>query len=203
MLKQVLQALIVLSLMCFLSPAGHAEQYDVEQIKTLTKALGEQLSTDREWVKDLLVSLEMATKNEWFKAQMTQRQCNGVFVFTAGKGGLVVSFMEGDGKVSFAGGRQDGKIKLKSWSIGAQVGGEAIYGVGLIMDLRHEGDFGGEYRGKGQSATAGQTATYNWQVFSKADDADGLKAHQLFMLQQGRGFNVGVAINKIQIETVW
>jgi lipid-binding SYLF domain-containing protein len=194
---------VALAATLFVGPAAAADRYDVGQIQYLTKSMGEKIDLPVEDLRNLMVSLDMAVKNDWFAAQMKNGRCDGVFVFSAGKGGFVVSYMEGDGLVSFAGGRQNGPITLKSWSIGAQAGGEALWGVGLIMNLRKTADFGGEYRGKAQSATAGEASTYNWQVYYKSEDAGGLKAHQIFLLQQGKGFNAGVAAEKINITTVW
>jgi hypothetical protein len=180
-----------------------AETYTVSQVRYHVKALAERLEFPGDKLADLMLNFDRASRNEWFKAQVKYRQIKGVFVFKAGKGGLVISFMEGDGLASFAGNMQAAPIYLRSWSVGAQAGGEAMWGLGLIMDLHSISDFGGDYHGKMQSATAGESSTYNWVTFSKTHDVGGVKAHDLFILTTGRGFSAGVAAERLTISRAW
>ena len=122
----------------------------------------------------------------------------GVFVYEAGKGGFVVTFMEGKGLISFVDDRQRAPIYMKSWSVGAQIGGEAIWGLGLVVDLMKTSHFGGDYHGKMQSATAADVTTYNWVVMSHAR-----YPHDIFLLQSGRGLSAGVSAERLTITPMW
>ena len=185
------------------SPAAQAESYDNTQIKYQARMLAERLGVPAEKTNDLINNLEMGFESDWFIAQMLRREVKAVFVYEAGKGGFIVNYMEGDGRISFLGDRQAAPIFIRSWSIGAQAGGGQFWGVGLIMDLKRVTDFGGDYQGKSQSATAWDSSSYNWVTFSKRFDAGGAKAHDIFLLQSGRGAFAGVAAERMTINPAW
>jgi hypothetical protein len=204
MKQRIILGLTILLVAGLLSaPAAQAESYSTAQIALQVKMLAERLGVPTDKINDLTLNLDRGFASDWFKVQAERREIKGVFVYGIGKGGFIVNYGEGDGRVSLVGDRQAAPIFMRSWSIGAQAGGGQFWGVGLIMDLKRVTDFGGDYQGKSQSATAWDATSYNWVVFSKRFDAGGAKAHDIFLLQTGRGAFAGVAAERVTINPAW
>ena len=201
--KIILGLMILMLAGLWAAPVAQAESYTKIQIKYQVRMLAERLGVPPDKINDLVNTLELGFDSDWFNARLERREVKGVFVYEAGKGGFIVNYMEGDGRVSFLGGRQAAPIFIRSWSIGAQAGGGRFWGIGLIMDLKRVTDFGGDYQGKSQSATAWDASSYNWVVFSKRFDAGGAKAHDIFLLQAGQGVFAGVAAERMTISPAW
>lgn len=172
------------------SPADASKAYD-ELAKKARFAVDK-----REELKNLL---EVVMARKWFKSAAKKKPLRGIFVYSAGEGGFIVKFMNGDGYASFAGGKQAGKVHLKAWSAGAQVGGSASWGVGLIMGLRRKSHFGGDYKGSVKGATAGDAASRGAVLLRK----EGKRAHDVALITVGRGLSAGVGGAKMTITPDW
>lgn len=172
--------------------------YSVAEIRHQANALAGKLKIARDKHHDLMLNLDRGLANEWFRNQMRYRKVKGIFVYEAAKGGVIFNYMEGDGLISFLGNVQGAPIYLRSWSVGAQIGGGGVWGVGLAIDLDRISHFGGEYHGKNQQAVAGDAATYNWIVMRNSNDT-----HDIFLLQAGRGLSAGVAHERLTISRGW
>ncbi len=197
--KQICLLMLLSTVLLFSSQVlAGGNSYSVTEIRQHANALAGKLNIARDKKYDLMLNLDRALANEWFRNQMRYRKVKGIFVYEAAKGGLIFNYMEGDGLISFLGNVQGAPIYLKSWSVGAQIGGGGIWGVGLAIDLNRISHFGGEYHGKSQQALAGDAATYNWVVMRNSNDT-----HEIFLLQAGRGFAAGVAHERLTISRGW
>jgi len=180
-----------------------AEGYDAGMVLRLTEKLARKLEMPEEQKATLLENVRKTVKEEWYKKQVTRRPVMAVFVYRAGEGGLLVKFMKGEGLITFRSGRKAANIDLKSWSAGAQAGGSAVWGVGLVMGLKHPNHFGGDYRGKVQTATAGDKTAQSGTLLSLDDDNQGRKAHDILLIMAAAGLSAGVGGAKMTITPGW
>ena len=127
----------------------------------------------------------------------------GVFVYRGTEAGLLLKFMRGYGLVSFKGGRQAAKIRIKGKSFGAQVGGSAEWGVGLVMGLNDTSLFGGDYTGSTKRATAADETVNYGELLTPSYDAGSKDIHHIFLVITGRGLSAGVARSELTITTSW
>jgi len=170
--------------------AGVAKAYD---------KLAEQVRLSAEKRKELKDLVEVTMARKWFKAAAKKKPVRGVFVYSSGEGGFIVKYMNGDGYAAFKGSKEGGKVHLKAWSAGAQVGGSASWGVGLVMGLKKVSDFGGDYKGGIKGATAGDSATRGAVMLSKS----GKRGHDLALITVGRGMSAGVGGASLTITPDW
>lgn len=184
-------------------PIPKADFYNTAQARDAAKRLAQQMRVDPAKISDLLYNYDHAAQDPWFRTQLRHNLIKGVFVFQAGKGGFIIGFMEGDGLASFPIGPKTAPLHLRSWSVGAQAGGQAVWGLGLIMNLRNLSHFGGDYEGQVQSATAGDATPDNWVVLRKAGAGSGYMGHEIYLLQTGRGLSAGVALERLTITPAW
>ncbi len=178
---------------------GKGKGYTTGQISKVFDQLAEKGKFAADKRKELKDLMEVVIARKWFKAKTKKRPVGGVFVYYAGEGGFIVKFMNGDGHASFKGGKQQGKVHLKAWSAGAQVGGSASWGVGLVLGLKKVEHFGGEYSGSVKGATAGDAATRGAVVLRKG----GKRTHELALITVGRGLSAGVGGAKLTITPDW
>lgn len=196
-LKQIIFSMITLTLFLGFSAEAYAD-FNPNLIRQHVRSMAYRLGIESKKIDDLIFNLDKGMANPWFRDQMRNRRIKGVLVFEAGEGGLIVKYLEGEGLVRFAGLDRVVPIFIKSWGIGANIGGGAKWGVGLITDIRKPSEFGGDYDGKTQSATAGDITTYNWVVLQNTRIF-----HQVFLLQTGRGFGAGAGIERLTITPRW
>lgn len=179
--------------------AGYAKQ----DIPAIVKDMAAKLGMPADKRTDLMVNLEAAMSRATMNAVFETRTVKGILVFGANEGGFILKFMTGEGLVRFEGGLQDGVVHLKTWSLGASIGGSAMWGVALIVDLKDVGHFGGDYTGTVQDATAADTTTYKPVVLSRANDRNGQMAHDLYVITSGRGFSANMGVAKMTITKGW
>ncbi len=178
------------------------KSYSVGEIKKVAGKLAKAMEVDNSKRADLMSALERGLSSADFKETVKEKPVNAVFVYRAGEGGVIVKFLKGDGKISFAGGRQKGTIYIKAVSAGAQIGGSAVWGVGLVMGLNKAEHFGGDYTGKATHATAGDDSAPGGQVLS-LDTEEDEKKHDILLLFSGRGLSAGVGGETLSITPDW
>src|SRR5690606_16095968 len=127
-------------------------------IREEARSLVAQLDFPEEQSRALLASLDRILADTKFRDEMQQHAVSGVAVYAGGSGGLFVSGGGAPGRASSAGGRRAVPFKASAVSVGAIGGGQATWGVGLILGLAHEAWFPGEYDGTTTGATAVQTS---------------------------------------------
>jgi len=182
-------------------PKGKA-QYSAGDIKRVVRKLAKAMEIDNSKKADLMSALERGLDGKDFKDAVKDKPVRAVFVYRAGEGGVIVKFLKGDGKITFAGGKQEGTIYLKAVSAGAQVGGSAVWGVGLVMGLKKAEDFGGDYTGRATHATAGDDSAPGGQFLTLDSEDDG-KKHDVLLLFSGRGLSAGVGGETLSITPDW
>jgi hypothetical protein len=136
-------------------PAGSAlgrftDAEVVEQAKALTTAAG--LPEDRR--SNVLTDLDRLLADKDFQAEIKDKGITGVCAYSSGSGGLLIGGGSGKGVASFAGGGTAVPFEANSIAIGGVIGGQASWGIGLLIGLAHEAWFPGEYDGSFTSSTA-------------------------------------------------
>jgi len=176
--------------------------YGVGEIKKVAGKLAKAMEIDNSKRADVMNALDRGLQSSEFKEGVKDKPVSAVFVYRAGEGGVIVKFLKGDGKISFAGGRQKGTIYIKAVSAGAQIGGSAVWGVGLVMGLKKADYFGGDYTGKATHATAGDESAPGGQFLS-LDTEEEEKKHDILLLFSGRGLSAGVGGETLSITPDW
>ncbi|MBM4355419.1 MAG: hypothetical protein FJ109_16805 [Deltaproteobacteria bacterium] len=201
----------VVSLVLLVGPAAaqdkekvkkESKSYSAAEIKAEARRLAKALEIDSHKKADLMTALDRGLKSADFKDAVKEKPVGAVFVYRAGEGGVIVKFLKGDGKISFAGGRQKGTIYLKAISAGAQIGGSAVWGVGLVMGLKKAEDFGGDYTGKATHATAGDDSAPGGRRLT-LDTEEEEKKHDVLLLFSGRGLSAGVGGETLSLTPDW
>jgi hypothetical protein len=187
--------LAVLSVCLAAGPSAAA--YGPKEILAEVKALTQKMEMDEELSRELYRKVEATLDDPALPDAVRQARVNAVMVYKAVEAGFVVKFMKGNGFISFEGGRQSGPVSLRSWSAGAQVGGSAQWGAGLVLDIESEADFGGDYKGETKGATTGDTTSKGGILL--ADD----KGHKIFFITTGRGMSAGIGGAKLTITPDW
>ncbi len=193
-------SVLVLAAFCFASTVA-AGQYSNAEILVQTETLAHKRQIPPEKTQQLLEGMKAAFRDPWFQAQAKKQPVRAVLVYGAGGGGFVVKFMKGEGLVSFKNGRQAAGIHVQGWSGGAVIGGSMEWAVGVVMGLRSETDFGGDYVGNLRQATAGdQTAASGMFLESqKAAPA----SHALFIMVSSRGLSAEAGQIRLNIAPGW
>ncbi len=134
--------------------SGPGSAYDINEIIAVTKELGKSLDWPDDKIGDLVANIKKAAQGDIYKQEVAPKGVVGVFVYRATEAGLILKVMRGSGLVTFKAGRKAAEISLRSTSVGAHIGGSAEWGAGLIVGLKKDSDFGGEYSGSSRSAVA-------------------------------------------------
>jgi len=163
------------------------------EVKSL--ALKTEMAPDK--IFELVNKVEATLKDPALPEAVKKSSVSAILVFHAVEAGFGIKYMKGDGLINFEGGRKEAPVTLKSWSAGAQIGGSAQWGAGLVLDLKTEADFGGDYRGEVKAATAADTTTKGGVLL--AND----KGQKIFFITFGRGFSAGVSKAKLTITPGW
>lgn len=202
-MKKMMTGIVLAALVFGGFGTAGAKPYTSGEIVALTKKLAKKRRMSGEHVATLLMKLRKTFKTPWFKKTVKALPVMGVFVYRAGEGGLIVKFMKGDGYLSFSGGKQAGQIYMKSVSVGAQIGGSARWGVGLVMGLKKPDHFGGRYSGKVVRALAVHTATAGGLLLTGDNHQGTANEHKIYMISTGRGLSASAGVTKITFTRGW
>ncbi len=190
----------LLSLALATPSAARAGGFTAGEIQHEAKALLNRLDVSRDVSYPLTLKLRTALEEPALHHIVQSQRIGAVFVVRAGEGGIFVKFMRGEGLVSFKGGRQAAPFSLTKWSAGAMVGGSAQWSVGLVAGIAKENEFGGDYTGAVKGATAAESHSAGYAVFSPAGtDAGKL---EIYLISAGRGLSAGVGRGKMTITLV-
>jgi len=179
-------------------PANDSGGYSEAEVEALVQSLGEQHSLSKEKLLTLTRSVSTHLSSPELQKVIAAKPIRAVFVYNAGEGGLVVKFMSGKGLATIRGGHSAAKISLKSVSAGAQIGGSAMWGVGLMMGLKKESDFGGDYTGEMKGATAAELTAGRPLVLTREH-----MPQELWVFTTGRGLSAGVSGVKLTVVPEW
>jgi hypothetical protein len=127
----------------------------VEHAKALTTAAG--IPEDRR--SNLLTDLDKLLADPAFQASVKDKGISGVCAYSSGSGGFVIAGGSAKGVASFAGGGSTVPFEGSNVAVGAVIGGQAAWGIGLLIGLAHEAWFPGEYDGNVTSSTAAAAST--------------------------------------------
>jgi hypothetical protein len=185
-----------LAIPCLLSDEN---SYTSDEIIAITKDLGKKIDAPEGKIEDLIQGFKQAAEQDEFKAAQKKMAITAVFVYKATEGGLVYKRMAGRGNVIFKQDNKTSPVKLSSGTYGAQIGGSAEWGLGLIMGLKNALDFGGSYAGKKKSATAVNSTAARGEMFSNSDYVESSKTHNIYLIATGSGLSAGVSKGKITI----
>lgn len=191
--------ILVLTVIC-LPSSVLADGYTKSEIKMEAKALIEKLEISKDVVYRLTGKLDTTLEDPIVNDAIDSKGANALFVYRSGEGGVVVKFMKGDGLISFKTGIKAGSISLKSWSAGALIGGSAQWGIGIVLGLANQSEFGGDYKGTVKGATAAETTTAGFLVLTHDS---GKSKQEIVLITSGRGLSAGVGGEKMTIIPNW
>jgi hypothetical protein len=172
--------------------------YTQDEIISITKDLGKKVDMSEDRIGDLVRNFSLVSEQDEFKAATKGRAISAVFVYRSTEAGLLYKRMSGHGFVTFRQGKT-AKIKLTSSSLGAQIGGSAEWGLGLVIGLNDFSHFGGNYAGRKKSATAADSTTAWGDIFSNSGYSESSKIHDICFILTGRGLSAGIGKGKITI----
>jgi hypothetical protein len=178
--------------------AAASAGYTHEEILSMVSSLGAKRDMSKTKLQDLSRSVSRSMESAEFKKLTATRSVRGVLVFQGGEGGLVVKFMSGQGFVSIKGGRQGGRVSVRSWSAGAQIGGSAMWGAALVLGLEREADLGGDYKGRNAGATAAGESSQSWLRLTQEG-----KPQVLWVAVAGRGLSASAGGQKLTVTPEW
>ncbi|MBN1381788.1 MAG: hypothetical protein JXA41_08950 [Deltaproteobacteria bacterium] len=183
-----------------MSHNGFAAGFTKEAVEFEARSLVNRMEITRDMGYKLKIRLAQALNDPSLQEIVDSKGVGAVFAYAAGEGGLVLKYMEGDGLISFADGLKAVPISLKSWSVGAMIGGSAQWGIGLVIGPVDEKDFGGGYKGGTRTATAWEAATRSMLYVSRTVDE---QTQEIYIITTGRGFSAGVGGVVMSITPVW
>ncbi len=189
----ILTALTLLLASGFAASASFGSADIPAEVKSLAQKM--ELAPDKTF--ELFNKVEAALKDPALPEEVKKSPVSAILVYHAVEAGFGIKYMKGDGLITFEGGRKEAKVSLRSWSAGAQIGGSAQWGAGLVLDLKSEADFGGDYKGEVKAATAADTTTKGGVLL--AND----KGQKIFFIAAGRGLSAGVGKVKLTITPGW
>ncbi len=195
-------AMLLLLLLSLPSMAAAAAGYTMAEIRDTARAMAREQKIPADKLTDLMIVLEPTLSRLEIANTIKSGGVRGLFVFNAVEAGMVVKYMQGEGRISFKEGRQGGPIHLRTWSAGIQFGGSALWGIGLVADLEDETGFGGEYRGVVMSATAADSTTRRPTQLRKHAPAE-KAGHRIFVTVAARGLSADAGFSKMTISPTW
>jgi hypothetical protein len=192
---------IISIVVCMSIPAlSSAERgYTSDEVIAAAKDLGQKIEMSDLKITDLVENCKQVFNQDEYKNATKDKVISAVFVYRATEAGLIYKKMSGDGLVLFRQSGKSSKIKLSSSSLGAQIGGSAEWGLGLVLGLKDPADFGGVYSGQRKNATAVNSSTARGEVFSSSNSADSKKAHDILLILTGSGLSAGNSKGKLII----
>jgi hypothetical protein len=119
-----------------------------------------------------------------------------------GEGGFLVKLKKGKGLAHILGQPHDLALQLKSVTFGAQIGGGSEWGFGVILGLRNQGAFGGEYKGNDRGATAGEESITITKLVKKGIGMTEDIYHEVYMIGVASGLSAGAAIGNLTITPI-
>jgi hypothetical protein len=181
------------------TPSSAESGYTNDEIIAIARDLGQKIEMSDLKISNLVENFKQVCKRDEFKQAAKDKAISAVFVYRATEAGLIYKKMSGGGFVFFKQNGKSSKIKLDSSSLGAQIGGSAEWGLGLVIGLKNPEDFGGAYSGRRKSATAMDSTTAWGEVFSNSSSAESNKAHDIILILTGRGLSAGNSRGKLVI----
>jgi|WetSurMetagenome_2_1015567.scaffolds.fasta_scaffold341185_1 hypothetical protein len=173
--------------------------YTNDEIIAIARDWGQKIEMSDLKISNLVENFKQICKGDEFKQAVKDKAISAVFIYRATEAGLIYKKMSGGGFVFFKQNGKSSKIKLDSSSLGAQIGGSAEWGLGLVIGLKNPADFGGAYSGRRKSATAMDSTTSWGEVFSNSSSAENNKAHDIILILTGRGLSAGNSWGKLII----
>ena len=200
-MARIIAAAIISVVICMsIPPASSAESgYTSDEIVAFTKDLGQKIEMPDAKIADLVEKFRQVSKQDEFSQATKDKAISAIFAYRATEAGLVYKKMSGRGFVLFKRNGKSSKIKLDSSSLGAQIGGSAEWGLGLVIGLKDPADFGGAYSGRRRSATAVDATTAWGEVFSNSSFAASNRVHDIMLILTGRGLSAGNSKNRLII----
>lgn len=115
------------------------------------------------------------------------------------EGGFVVKLRKGTGLAAVLGVSSNLPLEFRSVTLGAQIGGGAEWGFGLILGLRTPRCFGGEYQGDTRGAAVGDKSVSITKLVKRSIDATDLSYHELYLIGSTLGLSAGAAFGNLTI----
>jgi hypothetical protein len=177
-------------------PAGPAlgrytDAQVVEEAKSLTTAYG--MPEDRR--REILAELDRLLADKEFSAIVKEKGISGVCAYSSGSGGLLIAGGGAKGLASFAGGGTAVPFRASATAIGAYAGGQASWGIGVVVGLAHEAWFPGEYDGTSVASTAVETSLAGARYTSEWHD------HTMRVVAAGVGLMA--AAGHVELTVAW
>jgi hypothetical protein len=184
----------------FLSADCFAAGFTRDAIEFEARLLMNRMEITRDVSYELKTRLKTVLEDPALSEVIDGRGVGAVFAYSSGEGGVFVKYMEGDGLISFVGGRQAAPVLLSSLGVGAMIGGSAQWGIGLVIGRVDEENFGGRYKGGVRNATAWEVATRAIMYFSRTY---GEETQEIYIVSTGRGLSAGVGGVIMSITPAW
>ncbi len=184
----------------FLSSDCIAAGFTKEAIDTEARSLLNRMEISRDVSYKLKNKLRTALKDPALNEAINAKGVGAIFTYACGEGGIVVKYMEGDGLISFIGGRKAAPISLKSLNAGAMIGGSEQWGIGLVIGGADENDFGGYYKGRLRGATAWEAETADMLYLTRIK---GESRQEIYIISTARGLSAGVGGAIMSISPDW
>jgi hypothetical protein len=189
-------ALVISSLSADCFAAGFTK----EAIEFEARSLMNRMEITRDVSYELKKRLKTALEDSALSEVIAANGVGAVFAYSSGEGGVFVKYMEGDGLISFIGGRQAAPVLLRSLGVGAMIGGSAQWGIGLVIGRVDEQDFGGRYKGGVRTATAWEAATKAIMYFSRTR---GEETQEIYVISTGWGLSADIGGVIMSITPSW
>jgi hypothetical protein len=195
--------LAILGIASLVTARAAADGYSTPEIISVVKRLAVTLEMPAEKTDDVVRILNSVSSSDSFTQMVAGRPISAVLVYRSTEAGLFYKRRSGHGTIVFKDSSRDVPVRLSGSSFGASVGGAAEWGVGLVLKLKADRDFGGTYEGTERGATAADTSTPVAALFTNKPYVESAKAHDLVLIVSARGLSAGVSKGKLTITPEW
>jgi len=200
MRKLMLFLLPMIGVLSFLSSDCIAAGFTREAIDAEVRSLLNRMEISRDVSYKLKNKLSAALKDLPLNEGINAKGVGAIFTYACAEGGIVVKYTEGEGLISFTGGRKAAPISLKSLGAGAMIGGSEQWGIGLVIGGADENDFGGYYKGGLRGATALESTTMTVLYLTRIK---GESPQEIYIISTARGLSAGVGGAIMSITPGW
>jgi hypothetical protein len=184
------------------TPAS-SEGYSTAEAMNLVRSLGESLDMPNEKVDDLVRNFRSVSGDSRYTALLAGRPVSAVFVYRSTEAGLIYKRRSGHGTIAFKNTSDQVPLRLSGSSFGASIGGSAEWGIGLVLGLKENRHFGGNYEGDEMGATAADSTVPSVACFSNAAYVEAGNAHEVLIIVTARGLSAGLSKGKITLTPEW
>jgi hypothetical protein len=193
--KNVMKAIGVLALLSLPAAARPLTPYSRQEVLTTGHRLAAKIGMPEE--KRVLIENRLGTvlRDLEFQARAGGPPISGVFAYQIGEGGFIVKYKSGKGVLRLRDDADDESLQLKSWAVGAMVGGSSEWGIGLVTGLEQADDLGGDYSGNNKSAAAGSAGTGITELSSKNPHA----FHKIYLVGSSSGLTANAGRGTLTI----